>query len=244
MDRTRRGFTLIELLVVIAIIAILAALLAPALQAAREAAFLAQCTANLRGMLVSNAMYAGDNEDFCVHGNDVAAWGWGDSGYGRSFYWTMIFDDDWGDAKLGVPGLGRNGPTGEQNICALGQLFLTGYLAEVGAAAACPQVPNSEPNKQWGGKVTRTQDPGVSRKALFIDGEMGNDVQKFKALVFGGASPLIGWSRTHTQGINSAHVAGDVTFFLDPERDLSFATAQGYNYGNGSPMFYGLYDGP
>jgi prepilin-type N-terminal cleavage/methylation domain-containing protein/prepilin-type processing-associated H-X9-DG protein len=55
-----RGFTLIELLVVIAIIAILAALLLPALDAARESAFSAQCKANLHQLGVAFQLYLHD----------------------------------------------------------------------------------------------------------------------------------------------------------------------------------------
>jgi prepilin-type N-terminal cleavage/methylation domain-containing protein len=286
------GFTLIELLVVIAVIAILAALLLPTLQAARENALLAQCTNTLRNMLVASTMYAGDNNDFTVHGVDMQGWGWGQTGYGRSFYYTLIFDDDWGDAKLGTPGLGRNGPTGEQNICGIGQLTLTEYIPEVGHLVACPQVATSEPDKQWGGKVTqtpegvesifrraynggnywgnykedfyvgspaylyygtnymtrgplmRTSDAGVGRKALFVDGEMDWHVQSFRALVIAGESPLIGWSRTHTQGLNVGYVGGNVAFFEDYDRRKTFFGGQASYYGNGAALYAGTYDMP
>jgi prepilin-type N-terminal cleavage/methylation domain-containing protein len=58
----RRAFTLVELLVVIGIIALLIAILFPALRRAKESANAAQCSSNLRQLMMAFLMFANEHK--------------------------------------------------------------------------------------------------------------------------------------------------------------------------------------
>jgi prepilin-type N-terminal cleavage/methylation domain-containing protein/prepilin-type processing-associated H-X9-DG protein len=79
-QRRLSAFTLIELLVVIAIISLLAALLFPVFAQARQKAYQATCTSNLRQLGLAYFQYAQDNDEALMPSHYNAA-GWPSDGF-------------------------------------------------------------------------------------------------------------------------------------------------------------------
>lgn len=161
----RRCFTLIELLCVASIIAVLAALLLPALHDARAQVRQVACSNSLRHMALANVAYMTDNNTFSVHGIDMGYANWGRTGYGRSFYPTYIFDDDWYDAKPGIPG--RNPDSnGAQNICHIGLLMVGDYIDDDYRILACAQADFREKTPyHWAAKSYTRESTASSRNS-------------------------------------------------------------------------------
>src|SRR5262245_45093383 len=105
------AFTLIELLVVIAIIAILAGLLLPALRSAKDRTYITNDLNNIRQILLSMHMFAGDNNDY------MPFCGWG----------GLPDRDCWAYSKdlAKYPGAGKNDPITYSNQV---QCFKKGQL--------------------------------------------------------------------------------------------------------------------
>lgn len=76
-----KRFSLIELLVVMAILALLASVLSPALKKTLESARIASCKQNLKQIVTSAQVWAGDNDDYTV----PAAW-WIDHEYNNRVF--------------------------------------------------------------------------------------------------------------------------------------------------------------
>jgi prepilin-type N-terminal cleavage/methylation domain-containing protein len=111
MNRHRRAFTLVELLVVIGIIATLISLLLPALNRAREQAYLIACQSNLRDMGQALSIYEAETKGYLPWGCIDAGENW-ESGPPPSneisWFWMFTLSQYMNRNTLGSDGLVHN----------------------------------------------------------------------------------------------------------------------------------------
>jgi len=106
MQSSKKAFTLIELLVVIAVIALLLSVLLPALKEAKRVARKAVCLAHQKQMTLGWIMYADNNDDKLVKGNNWIDYpGYPDSVVGEGWikgFWDPDIDIQLARMKAGA----------------------------------------------------------------------------------------------------------------------------------------------
>jgi len=223
-----KGFTLIELLVVVAIVSLLTSILIPSLQRVRELGRSAVCIGTLRGIGTAAAAYSISSNGYSVHGVDMEyAWPLNETGYGRCFFGSHIFDDDWGDSLPGTEG--RNLYGGGQNICGVGQLMWDYHLPEAVEAIACPQADYREITGYGLGQHTFRKNPysGTSRstkkclarnwRGEHVNWEM-NPTYEYNGSTYVVRGPLFRLSTVRIGNQDVIKNAADIALFADHEQ--------------------------
>ncbi len=197
--RNRNAFTLIELLVVIAIITILASLLLPSLSKARERAYSAQCTSQLKQIGTLIGIY---NGDFSFYYPPVNISGGYNSNLwvktlGTLYYPTSNYSDYY--KKFACP---SKKPMYPASIDPWGVTYaMNGFLASPGPTTV----------SAWGythANPMRFKNPG----ATFMNWDSRYPEVHYKAYIVLGNNGGYIWGHNGARGINVGFMDGHVGF--------------------------------